>query len=330
MEPKTLNEMDLEILIISYNTRELLRDCLGSVYQKVRGIGFGVIVVDNGSSDNSVEMVKKEFPQVTLVENRENIGFARANNQAIRQSKARYFLLLNPDTSLANSLSSEMVRFMDSHPEVGILGCKLLNADGTIQPSNSSFPNLFTEYLRASQLKRLIPAVGLREKIGKKWSRVLGSTLREYFRVYWDSERIREVDWVSGACLMARRKAVEDVGLLDENFFMYYEDADWCYRMQRRGWKTCYFPFFEVIHYVGKSDSGFNPKTFIERYKSMYHYFKKHKSKKAVFLLRLLVQRGLSLRWLGLVLIHPFSRKKRTESGKRLYAYLKVIGMKGL
>ena len=329
MQARVLNEMELEILILSYNTRELLGDCLSSIYQKIRGIEFGVIVVDNGSGDNSTEMIKTEFPQVKLIENRDNLGFARANNQAIRQSGARYLLLLNPDTSLANNSCSEMLRFMDEHPEVGILGCRLLNTDGTIQPSNSSFPNLFTEFLRIFQLKRLIPGPGLREKVGERLSGILGSTLREYFRVYWDSDRTREVDWVSGACLLVRRKAVEDVGVLDESFFMYYEDADWCYRMRRGGWKTCYFPFFEIIHYVGKSDSQFNLRTFLERHKSMYHYFRKHQSIKAVFLLRLLIFSGFTLRWLGLLAIYPFSGEERQELAKKLYGYLKVMAIKG-
>ncbi len=226
MEPRTSDEMDLAILIVSYNTRELLKSCLSSIHQKTRGIEFEVIVVDNGSRDNSVRMIKNKFPQVKLIENRENLGFARANNQAIEQSRARYFLLFNPDTSFKANSPHEMIKFMDNHPQVGILGCKILNTDGTIQPSNASFPNLFTEFLRAFQLKRLISGVRLREKIGQKWNRILGLTLREYLRVYWDSERIREVNWVTGACLLARRKAIEDVGLLDGNFFMYYEDAD--------------------------------------------------------------------------------------------------------
>ena len=328
MGPRTLDEVDLAILIISYNTRELLRNCLNSLYQKTEGIRFEVMVVDNSSSDNSAG-IRKEFPQVKLIENRENLGFARANNQAIKRSRARYFLLFNPDTSLKASSPHKMIKFMDNHPEVGIMGCKILNTDESIQPSNSSFPNLFTEFLRAFQVKKLIPGVGARERIGEKWSGMLGATLREYFRVYWDSERIREVDWVSGACLLIRRDAIEEVGLLDEDFFMYYEDADWCYRMRKKGWKTYYFPFFEVTHCIGESDSRFSSRTFIERQRSMYHYFKKHKGKKAVFLLRLFIFGGLALRWLGLLVIYPFSGKKRGELRKRLYAYLRVIEARG-
>lgn len=318
--------MDLGILIVSYNTRELLRNCLSSIYQETRGIQFEVTVVDNGSSDSSAEMIRGEFPRVRLIENRKNLGFARANNQAIEESKARYILLFNPDASFRASSPHKMITFMDDHPEVGILGCRILNSDGTVQASNSAFPNLFTEFLRAFQLKRLVPSPRLRGEIGAKWGRMLGSTLRGYFQVYWDSERIREVDWVSGACLLVRRKAIEEVGLLDEEFFMYYEDADWCYRMAKGGWKTCYFPLFEVVHYVGGSDETFNPRTFIERHKSMYHYFRKHKDQKAVFLLRLLVFGSLPLRWVGLLAMYPFSGEKLPELRKSLQAYLGAIG----
>ena len=330
MQPRTLDDVDLTVLVVSYNTRALLKDCLSSIYQKTKGVEFEVMVVDNGSNDDSVRMIRREFPQVKLIENQENLGFARANNQAIKQSRARYYLLFNPDTSFKATSPQRMIKFMDEHPEVGILGCKILNTDGTIQPSNASFPNLFTEFLRVFQLKKLVPGVRSRERIGQKWSGMLGSTLREYFRVYWDSERIREVDWVSGACLLVRRKAIEDVGLLDEDFFMYYEDADWCYRMRKKGWKTYYFPFFEATHYVGKSNSTFNPKTFIERQKSMYHYFRKHRERKAVLLLRLFIFGGLTLRGVGLLVIYPFGGKRRAELGNRLYAYLKVIDVKAL
>jgi len=324
-----MDGISLTISVVSYNTKDFLKDCLNSIYQHARGIKYEVIVVDNGSTDGSVEMVKEEFPQVKLIENRENLGFARANNQAIKRSRGKYILLFNPDTVFRVNSLDKMIKSMDNHPEIGILGCRVLNADGTIQPSNNSFPNLFTEFLRVLQLKRMVPSVKLRKKIGQKWGRLLGLTLREYLRVYWDSERIREVDWVTGACLLVRRPAVQDVGLLDENFFMYYEDTDWCYRMRKKDWKTYYFPFFEVVHYVGKSDSRFSPRTFIERHRSMYYYFRKHKGKKAVFLLRLFIFGGLSLRWVGLLVIYPFTKKKQAELRKGLYAYLKVIEIRG-
>jgi len=320
-----MDRIDLTISVVSYDAKELLKNCLSSIYQYTSGIKFEVILVDNGSTDGSIEMLKEEFPQVKLIENRENLGFARANNQAIKKSKGKYLLLFNPDTVFrANSLD-KMIKFMDDRPDIGILGCKILNSDVTIHPYNSSFHNLFSEFLRVFQLKKMIPGVRLREKIGQKWGGLLGLTLREYFRVYWDSERIREVDWVTGACLLVRRKAIEDVGLLDEDFFMYYEDADWCYRMRKRDWKVFYYPFFEIVHYVCRDDVGFSPAVFVERYKSAYYYFQKHRGKKILFLLRLLVSSGLVIRCLGLLVRYPFRSIKREELRKRFSAYLKTI-----
>ena len=326
-----MNGPDLTISIISHNTRSLLKDCLSSVYEKAKGVEFEVIVVDNNSSDHTPEMVRRDFPQVRLVENRENLGFARANNQVIRRGKGRYILLLNPDSIFLNNSLSQMIRFMDQHPEVGALGCKILNADHTIQTSTAHFPNLFTEFLRVFQLKKVVPGIRMREKIGQRWGRLLGSTLREYFRVYWDAERVRPVSWATGACLLARRKAVEEVGLMDEGFFMYYEDTDWCYRMHQKGWKVCYFPFFEVVHYVGESNGKFNPEVFVERQKSMYHYFGKHRSERVVFLLSFIVRSGLALRLIGMLALYPFIKiiKNNEEGFRKTYrAYLKSISMK--
>jgi len=320
-----MDKIDLTISVVSYNTKGFLKDCLNSIYQHTRGIKYEVIVVDNGSTDGSVEMVKEEFPQVKVIENRENLGFARANNQAIKRSRGEYVLLFNPDTVFRVNSLDKMIKSMDNHPEIGILGCRILNADGTIQPSNNSFPNLFTEFLRVLQLKRMVPSVKLRKKIGQKWGRLLGLTLREYLRVYWDSERIREVDWVTGACLLVRRTAVQDVGLLDENFFMYYEDTDWCYRMRRKGWKVFYYPFFEIVHHAYTNGVGFDPTVFVERYKSAYYYFHKHGGEKALFLLRLIVRSGLALRCVGLLAEYPFQITKREELRTRFSAYLKTI-----
>lgn len=323
---KTLDNVDLTISLVNHNMRNWLRGCLNSVYQSTTGVRFEVIVVDNDSSDDSIKMLKKEFPQVKLIESRKNLGFARANNQAIKQSRGKYILLLNPDTLFQNNLLHKMITFMEDHCEAGALGCKILNPDKTIQPSNDNFPNLFTELFRVIQLKRLIPAARMRAKIGQRWGKMLGSTLGGYLRLYWDTEQTREVDWITGAFFLIRRKAIEEIGLLDEKFFMYYEDADLCYRLRERGWKIFYFPFFEIIHY-GESSGEFNPHTFIERHKSMQYFFNKHRGKKAVFMLRLIICSGLSLRWVGLLAIYPFARDRREELRRRVSAYLSVIRM---
>jgi len=317
--------MDLTISIVSYNIKSLLRECLNSIYRNVKRIKFEVIVVDNASNDGGIEMLRKEFPQVKLIVNHNNLGFARANNQAIKQSRGRYILLCNPDVVIKSNSLDGMVEFMETHPNAGALGCKILNSDQTMQTSTNSFPNLFTVFLHIFQAKKIISNPKMRETIGRKWKILPGTTLREYFRIYGDFDRIREVDWVTGACLLVRRKTIEEVGLLDENFFMYYEDTDWCYRMRKKGWKTFYFPFFEVIHYIGKSSNKFNPKVFIERYKSMYYYFRKHKGKGVIPLLHFIICSGLILRFISLLTIYLFNKDK--ELKKKLCTYL--IVMKG-
>lgn len=322
-----MDNVDLTIALVNHNMRKLLRGCLNSVYQSTTGVRFEAVVVDNHSTDGSIKMLSTEFPQVKLIENEKNLGFARANNQAVRQSRGKYLLLLNPDTLFQNNSLQKMIAFMEDHCEAGALGCKVLNPNGTIQPSNDNFPTLFTELFRVIQLKRLIPRARMRAKIGQRWGKMLGSTLGGYLRIYWDTNRIREVDWITGAFFLIRRKAIEEVGLLDEAFFMYYEDADWCYRLRQKGWKIFYFPLFEIIHY-GESSSKFSPHTFIERHKSMQYFFNKHRGKKAVFMLRLIICGGLALRWVGLLVIYPFSRDRREELRKRIFAYLRVIGMK--
>lgn len=323
---KILNNVDLTIVLVNYNMEKLLRECLNSVYQSTTGVEFEAIVVDNRSTDGSVKILKTEFPRVKFIENEKNLGFARANNQAIKQSQGKYLLLLNPDTVLRSSSLHKMIAFMDNRSEAGVLGCKILNPDGTIQPSHDNFPNLFTELSRVMQLKRLIPGAKMKAKIGRKWGKMLGSTLGGYLRLYWDTKRVREVDWVTGAFFLARRKALEGIGLLDEEFFMYYEDAEWCYRMRQKGWKIFYFPFFEITHY-GESSSKFSPHAFIERHKSMQYFFRKHRGEKAVFMLRLIICSGLALRWVGLLVIYPFVRDRRDELKIRISAYLRVIGM---
>lgn len=320
-----MGKVDLTISIVNYNTKDLVGECLNSIY-KIKGkIEFEVIVIDNASSDGSAELIEKKFPEAKLIKNRQNLGFAKANNQAIKQSKGRYILLCNPDVVIRSNSLDKMIEFMETHQRVGALGCKILNPDQTVQTSNNNFPNLFTAFLHIFQLKKMVPNPRTREKIGRRWKMLPGVTLREYFRVYWDSDRIREVEWATAACLLVRRETVKEVGLLDENFFMYYEDTDWCYRMQEKGWKIFYFPLFEVFHYVEKSSGEFNSKRFIEKYKSMHYYFWKHRGKKALFLLRVIICSGLSLRLMGLLMIYLVSKNNRLKLKENLYTYLTVI-----
>ena len=252
----------------------MLKRCLKSIYTNAHKISFEVLVVDNGSSDGSQEMIKEEFPQVRLIENKDNLGFARANNQAIKRSSGKYELLLNSDTLVLENALEIMVDFMERNPQVGMCGCRLLNEDGSVQPSGGRFPDLFTAFLHMTKLNYLYP--------GNRFSRrFMGAGL--------DGDEAEGVDWVTGACLLVRRQAMEEIGLLDERFFMYCEDVDWCWRMKDAGWKVCYLPRAEVVHYRSRSYEEGSLRIFLEGYKSWFIYLRKHFPRAKIGILKLLV-----------------------------------------
>ncbi|MER3457620.1 MAG: glycosyltransferase family 2 protein, partial [Chloroflexota bacterium] len=228
----------LSIIIVNWNTRDLLAACLESIERSLSsddGAGMKlqaeIIVVDNGSTDGTVEMLRRDYPDVRLIENRHNVGFARANNQGLAASRGRYLLLLNTDAFLRGPALARLVRFMEEHPEAGVVGPRLYFGDGTLQHSCYAFPTLATEFYGAVGLDRLFPR-----------SRLFG----RYRLGYWDMRDVREVDVVMGACLMARREVFEQIGGLDERFFMYSEEVDWCYRARQAGWRIYYVPQAEA------------------------------------------------------------------------------------
>lgn len=252
---------DLSICIVNWNTRDLLIQCLTSVTQRTEGVDYEIVVVDNASTDGSAHAVQEGFPQVKLIVNSSNLGFAKAANQAIIESKGRYVLLLNPDTRPLDNAIGKMVEFMDSRPEAGALGCRLLNPDLTLQRSCFSFPSLETALYDALLLSRLFPR---------------SNTFGKYRISFWKHDSVREVDFVVGACLLLRRKAIEQIGLLDERFFMYYEETDWCYRMNQEGWKTYFIPYAEVVHCFSGSIPVLSDLTVGRFMESMYYFFRKH------------------------------------------------------
>lgn len=254
--------MDLSIVIVNWNVRELLRRCLHSVYRATgASLQVEVIVVDNASSDGSVAMVPEDFPQVHLIANDENLGFTRGNNQAIAQCRGRYVLLLNPDTEVVGDALSTMVRYMDDHPQVGALGPQLLNPDGSVQSSRRRFPTIATAFLESTILQQWFPD---------------NQVLRRYYVRDRGDDEVQEVDWVVGACLLARRQAIEQVGLLDEEFFMYSEEMDWCRRFKERGWRVVYLPTAQVIHHEARSSEQVKPLQHIQFQRSKVLYFRKH------------------------------------------------------
>jgi hypothetical protein len=257
--------MSLSIVIVNYNTEKLLKGCLESVYAGANGTPMDIWVVDNNSHDGSVSMLKSMFPVVRVIENPANVGFSRANNAAISQSRADYILLLNPDTLIIEDAIERMIKFMNEHPDVGIAGCKVLNRDGTLQLAcRRSIPTPKVAFYRLTGLSRLFPK---------------SEVIAKYNMTYESPEHTHEVDAVSGAFLMIRRKVVEEIGLLDERFFMYGEELDWCLRAKRAGWAVAYHPKAQIVHYKGESTKYNSRKAALEFYRAMYLFHKKHFAK---------------------------------------------------
>ena len=268
-------QSDLSVIIVSWNTRDLLAQCLESVVRQqspdlrqqsnsaghlsvVCTLSSDVWVVDNASSDGSAAMVRERFPQVRLIENRENVGFARANNQGIRASTGRYVLLLNSDTIVEPDALTRMVEFMDAHPDAGIVGAYIRNPDRSPQYCFGRFPTITSETVFAFGLDlhrpfsaRFAPQVGFEEDF-------------------------IETDWVLGAGLMVRRQALDRVGLFDEDYFMYSEEVDLAYRVKKAGWKVFVLRDARIVHYGGQSAQQMAARMKAELFKSKVKFFRKH------------------------------------------------------
>lgn len=230
--------MDLSIIIVNWNVRVLLTKCLNSIFSCPKGREFEVIIIDNASEDGSIEMITQQFPQVRLILNKSNKGFAKANNQGLREMRGEFALLLNPDTIVGEEAIDKMVEFMKENDDVGILGPKIINPDGSLQASAFSYPTLIDDII-----------LGFRSNLF-----FTGKFISHYHsRLYHLPDHPFRVDWVSGACLMIRKKTIEDIGLLDERLFLFAEDLDWCLRAKNGGWKVIYFPRACIVHYGGQS-----------------------------------------------------------------------------
>lgn len=311
---------ELSIIIVSYNTRELLRDCLLSLLGPGKpGRPFEVIVVDNASTDGTVEMLEKDFKKVVLIKNRENAGFGRANNTGIKSARGDFLLLLNSDTVVKKGAVDRLLEFIKSRPKAGIAGPKLLYGDGTVQPSVSTFPNLWREFLRMFRIKKIVPREWVR-KVALEHG-IFGPTVRSYFMAELPSTI--EVDAVNGACMMIRREAMDAAGGFDENYFMYVEDMDLCRTFRDKGWKIFYYPDAEIFHWVGKSSGG----TFRDQsplsYKSLFYYYRKHHGKLYEKFVRSMVITALCFRSAFHVLIRPAATiRGRNET---FNSYIKII-----
>ncbi|OGP92889.1 MAG: hypothetical protein A2156_10030 [Deltaproteobacteria bacterium RBG_16_48_10] len=298
--------IDLSLIIVNWNTKEYLLRCLESVFRSGGKNSCEVILVDNGSQDGSAREAKRLFPTIHLIANDLNLGFAKATNQGLHHSSGRYLLLLNPDTEAGQGAIEELVHFMESHPDTGIAGAQLLNGDRSKQNSIANFPSLTTELLNKSLLRWLFP-----EKFpGKE---------RDYSKPI-------EVDSVIGACLVTRREAMDQVGILDEDYFLFFEETDWCYRMKKAGWKVYHVPQAEVVHFQGRGAEASKKEAKVEYYRSRYHFFKKNRGGLQWFLLLIGLLVKVKIEFLSMFigcLLTLFLIEKWRKRLK-IYAYLLV------
>lgn len=291
--------MDLSVIVVNYNTKKLLKDCLNSIFRYTRGLDFEVIVVDNASTDGSDKYIKNKKlktkstnKKLKNILNKENLGFAKANNQGIKIAKGKYVLLLNSDTLLKDNAFLKMVEFMGKHPGVSVLGPRLLNADGSNQESVGRFPTLpvvtvmlFKEHFGGSRYVRCSP------------------------------DKASEVDWAMGAALMARKEVFNKVGLLDEKIFMYMEEVEWCYRVKKAGEKIYFYPGAEIIHLGRGSSKTGKKEPILNIYKGLIYFYEKHKSPVELGLLRFLLKlKAGSAYFLGHLINSDYLKKTYGEA----------------
>lgn len=297
------DSLELSIIVVTYNSRRHVRDCLESIQRTAGSIDHEVIIVDNASQDGTPDIIRTEFPKVHLVANSKNLGFACANNQGISQSQGRYVLLLNPDAIVLPKTLTILLNEMNQSPETGLLGCRLLNADRSLQQSFGYEVSVWNE--------------GVRKIFFNLWENhrfpPVGWVLRSLH------SRKREVAWVKGACMLSRRQTLIDAKLMDETFFMYLEDADLCRRIRQAGWQVRYTPEAEVIHFGGGSVRSHPERIALEYRRSQLYYFKKHLGDKSLKALK--VYLGFKMRknilvvnfrqWVGWGAPGPLAEQKK-------------------
>jgi len=253
--------MKISIIIVSWNVEEELFDCLMSIKQNKPSYPYEVIIVDNASTDGTIDIIQNNFAETKLIINNENRGFASANNIGIEKSCGQYILFLNPDTIIQTNALDKLIAFLDENKDVGACGPKLLYGDGKLQPSTRKFPDFYSALYQNTILKN----TGL---------------FRKHYRRYrmrnFNFDKQKDVDILMGAAILTRRSIIEKIGPMDESFFMYYEEADLCYRIVQAGWRIVFVPDATIIHLGGKSSDHIPLKTRMMRLKSMLIFFRKH------------------------------------------------------
>lgn len=302
--------VDVSIVIVNWNTRDILRDCLRTIYEQTRRVDFEVLVVDNASQDGSAQMVRSDYPRAVLLANETNVGYAAANNQGIRAARGRYVLVLNSDTLILDGAIDRMVEFADGHPRAGVLGCRVRNPDGTLQPTCFMFPSVFNSFLAAFYLNKLFPRSRLFGREAMSW---------------WDRSDVRAVQVVTGCFMLIRREALDEVGLMDERFFMYAEETDWCYRFGKAGWQVMFTPVAEIVHLGGQSTAQRSEEMLVQLRLSILRFVRKNQGRAAGAVVCLNTILFLALRipiWVAIRVLVP---GKRQQASTRIRAYMQGI-----
>ena len=301
----TMAEPDLSIIIVSWNTCDILAQCLTSILNEMNRaphLSAETWVVDNASTDDSIRMLPQQFPWVRSIANRENVGFAQASNQAIRQSVGRYVLLLNPDTEVLPGALQTLVDFLQKHPEAGAVGPLILNPDSTLQSSCNPMPTLWREFWRLMCLDALLPQSIYREE-------------------NWDRTLAHKVEVIQGNCLLINREVMLDIGLLDERYFMFTEEVDLCYRLLQQGWPVYWLPTARIIHYGGQSTRQVAREMFMELYRSKLLFFRKTQGRWGSVIYKfILLLATLSRLPIGLI-----NAGRQPDGGQRSSLYLELL-----
>jgi GT2 family glycosyltransferase len=297
--------MKLSVVIICWNDLRVIRDCLRSIYEGTHATDFEVIVSDNGSVDHSIEFIRKHYPQVRVVENQQNLGFARGNNAGICATRGEYVLILNPDTIIHDGSLDKLVAFADRHPEAGAFGCRVLNPDGTYQVSARLFPTVCRYWVAALGLAKLSSLF----------------TYEEYR--HWRGETERSIDWQSGCCVMFREDLLKSLGGFDEQFFYHFEEVDLCRRVRSAGRPILFTPEAVITHLGGQSVSRFPVRFEIEKHRSRYRYFYKHFGARAAWSCRRLSIARIRVRQVGYGLLNLLKPGETIQ--RRLDMYREVI-----
>lgn len=283
--------LDISVVVVNWNAGPMILWCLQRIVDELRGFRGECIVIDNGSQNGDVGLLRLEFPDLKIITNPTNVGFAKAVNQGISQSRGEYLLFINPDAFIAPGAIRSIVDFLDSRPEVGIVGPRILNPDGSIQGSARAFPRFTTALFgRTSLMSRMFPSNPMTRR------QVLCNDPRV--------DRPSSVDWVSGACMFVRREVFGDVGVFDERFFLFWEDADICWRAHERGWAVVYYPSVSVTHLIGGCSRRAPVRSLLAFHVSAFRLYRAHVTQSNLHPLNLLSAAGLALHFAGVLAWH--------------------------